>query len=379
MESAGPSAKKMKLAPPNIHEAAPAPSEATGVKPPTSEIRSQEQPPEAEEDGGEELPDRLSDLPDGVLGEIISLLPTKDAARTQALASRWRHLWRAAPLNLDYRGLPKDEEGVLPGVILSAHEGPVHRLCLPVTLLRYGADVVEGWLRYPALDNLQELEFYLPRRVYSVPMPHVVLSATSSIFRFSSTLRVATISKCHLSDDTVETLRFPQLRKLAILDVKISEVSLHRIIATGCPGLECLLLRTISGAFRLRINSPTLRSIGVRSFIRELIIEDAPSLKRLLHLQMYMEMQISVISAPKLETLGSITDWCSNNSRLVFGSTVIQELRIDNLTTVVGTVKVLAIHMLNFNLDMLIGLMRCFPCLEKLYMKSIRGKKSLAS
>uniref|UniRef100_A0ACD5U0V9 Uncharacterized protein n=1 Tax=Avena sativa TaxID=4498 RepID=A0ACD5U0V9_AVESA len=93
---------------------------------------------------------------------------------------------------------------------------------------------------------------------------------------------------------------------------------------------------------------------------------------------MYMEMQISVISAPKLETLGSITDWCSNNSRVVFGSTVIQELRIDNLTTVVGTVKVLAIHMLNFNLDMLIGLMRCFPCLEKLYMKrSQSGEKNL--
>uniref|UniRef100_A0ACD5T8M7 Uncharacterized protein n=1 Tax=Avena sativa TaxID=4498 RepID=A0ACD5T8M7_AVESA len=180
-----------------------------------------------------------------------------------------------------------------------------------------------------------------------------------------------------ISDDTVETLRFPQLRKLAMVDVKISEVSLHRIIATGCPGLECLLLRTIHGVFHLRINSPTLRSIGVHSFIRELIIEDAPSLERLLHLQMHMEMQISVISAPKLETLGSISDW-HRNSRVMFGSTVIQGLRIDNLTTVVGTVKVLAIHMINFNLDMLIGLMRCFPCLEKLYMKRSRsGGKNL--
>ena len=240
MEPAGPRAKKMKLAAPEIKNSALASSVADDPKPTTPEIRSQGQPPEAEEDGGGELPDRLSDLPDAILGEIISLLPTKDGACTQALASRWRHLWRAAPLNLDYRGIPGADVGILPGVILSAHEGPVHRLCLPGRLLEYGADFVEAWLRSPTLDNLQELQFYVPRGGFSGSIPHALLPA--SVLRFSSTLRMATISQCNLPGDTVETLRFPQLRKLAIVDVRISEVSLHRIIATACPGLECLLL-----------------------------------------------------------------------------------------------------------------------------------------
>ncbi|XP_044962741.1 putative FBD-associated F-box protein At5g56440 isoform X2 [Hordeum vulgare subsp. vulgare] len=356
MEPAGPSAKRMRLMGRDIHESQLAPAGRARHPPP---------PPGAGGEG-EGPPDRISDLPDAILGEIIFLLPTKEAARTQALASRWRHLWRAAPLNLDCRGLPTN----LPGAIISAHGGPVHRLCLPSLLLQCRADVAVTWLQSPTLDKLQELEFYLALPItyrFSFSRLQLLQPPPPSIFRFSSTLQAATISQCHLPDNTVETLQFPLLKKLALVEVKISEGSLHTIITSGCPALECLLLRTSFGIHGLRINSPILKSIGVHSCFVELIIQDAPSLERLLYLRMDMRMQVSVISAPRLATLGYISQ-DSRDSKVMFGSTVIQTLRVVSLTTLVRNVKILAVHM-SFDLDMVIDLMKCFVCLEKLYMK----------
>jgi len=159
-------------------------------------------------------------------------------------------------------------------------------------------------------------------------------SLPPATFRFSRSLRVAALSECTISDAAAMAFRFPQMRKLELERVRISEASLHQAIA-GCPILECLLLGHSVGSRRLRIRSASLTSIGVCSpllgddgastGIVEIIIQDAPSLERLLFPEVHHGLRVSVIAgaAPKLETLGCIYD-IDISSRFVFGSMVIE-------------------------------------------------------
>ncbi|CAL5046958.1 unnamed protein product [Urochloa decumbens] len=325
----------------------------------------------------DERMDPISYLSVDAIGEIISLLPTKDAARTQTLSSRWRRLWRSAPLNLDHRDLqwPRYDEEDLAGIIsriLASHPGPARRLSVPIVHLRRRPDTVDAWLRSPALHGLRELEFDIGGLYEFAPD----LPLPASAFRFSDTLVVTTFAKCRVPDGG-GALCFPQIRRLGLEDVVISEESLHGAIA-GCPLLESLLLTGRSRFSCIRINSPTLVSLGLRVYTEELVIEDAPLLERLLQLEFRIATQLSVISAPKLETVDCLSDLDYYN-KLTSQATELQELSADSSVMVVGSVKNLSINIPSLSIDMFVDLMRCFPCLDKLYIqtRNVSGNKDL--
>ncbi|XP_021309046.1 F-box/LRR-repeat protein At3g03360-like [Sorghum bicolor] len=204
--------------------------------------------------------DRISSLPDDVLGDIVSLLPTKDGARTQVLSSRWRHVWRSAPLNLDLHADDTDGRGILASDIsriLSAHRGPGRRFVMPRHYKHKHKEyptpttpaTMDGWLQSSALNNLQELEFF----------GNVILQRPPWMYRFSSTLGVARFGFGGSSfpdgiiGNNASALRFPLLRQMTLLNVSISVSSLHALLA-GCPILESLLIH--------ELGHPRLSSIG---------------------------------------------------------------------------------------------------------------------
>lgn len=48
------------------------------------------------------LVDRISEFPDDILENILSLLTIKEAARTDCLSYRWKNLWKLITNRLDF-------------------------------------------------------------------------------------------------------------------------------------------------------------------------------------------------------------------------------------------------------------------------------------
>ncbi|KAM3411272.1 hypothetical protein ACQJBY_003106 [Aegilops geniculata] len=311
--------------------------------------------------------DHISRVPDAVLGSIVSLLPTKEGARTQVISRRWRPLWRSAPLNLEVDRGPNSKELITK--ILSEHPGPARRFSVCIF---QNDDKIEGWLSSQALDNLQEFELTYTswhsnrEKLCLLPL---------SVFRFSPTLRVAKFHSSHFprSNLIVQlSLKFPCLKQLTLEEVTISEDVLQSMLS-GCPALECLELMMVFGIDRLCISSQTLKSLGfcagwsIRGVsLHELVIEDAPCLERLLRFNPLGTKTIKIIGGtPKLAILGILSE---HISEFHLGSSVFQKMIAVSLTTKMHSMRVLVLSSAGPNLDAVVNFLKCFPRLEWLYV-----------
>ncbi|XP_025825160.1 uncharacterized protein LOC112900518 [Panicum hallii] len=195
-----------------------------------------------------------------------------------------------------------------------------------------------------------------------------------STFRCSATLRVLTLCS---SDEVlrlppaeiVSTLHFPCIKQLTLKRVHIAENSLHGILFR-CPVLESLLLCLNTGCRCLRISSATLQSFGVSNGwyeeeerLEEVIVDNVPLLERLIPRKVSGEMVIRVIQAPKLKVLGYLRDYIST---IQLGPIKMMPL---SLSTVARTMKTSALY-ISPDVGVVIGLLKCFPCVETLYFES---------
>ncbi|KAE8767056.1 F-box/LRR-repeat protein [Hordeum vulgare] len=312
--------------------------------------------------------DRISHLPDDVLGAIISLLPTRHGGRTQALSRRWRHLWRSAPLNLEVTCPPYFLPTSVPvssvAKIIAQHPGPARRFCFQHLLAGDLCAEVESWLSSRSLANLQELDIgyqCLSQQHTRYPLPQ-------SAFHSASTLLAAKIRTCSFPDAIAPSMNFPLLKELVLHCVSFSGDAFQSLLS-GCHALQSLYMLQVhvAGSGCLRVSSPTLRSIGFRKSSggkAELVIHDAPRLQRLLLPYCHLNdcVTIRVIGAPELEILGPFSlGMCK--------LPIFQGMALVSSANSIRTVKVLALgcyndHQLNPVLDVL----RWFPCLEKLYL-----------
>jgi hypothetical protein len=204
--------------------------------------------------------DCISLLPDCLLGNIVSLLPIKNAASTMVLSSRWQHIWPSTPLDLDLDGhdmnLRSDGQSI--SRILSSHtDGPIRRFHATT----HADETTSSWLQTLAKRRISDslvLKF--------VPEgPHPLLPFDLLAFS-ANVLRHLELHWCCLNPQAGVTLPLHSLEHLHLSNVEISETSLHSMIA-GCLALRELHLFRVHNLRRFTPSSRNLVDVYIRPHV----------------------------------------------------------------------------------------------------------------
>ncbi|KAL1205702.1 F-box/LRR-repeat protein 13 [Cardamine amara subsp. amara] len=231
--------------------------------------------------------DYISNLPDCLLCEVLSKLPTKDIVKTSVLSTRWRNLWKDIPrLDLDGEDFP----------FYYVFVDFVNRFLdfnrdsyLDSFKLSYPGDgnwvpdisLIRRWIRAVIKLKVKHLDF-------------VDDSGGSILFHIPSTIytcqSLVSLKLCCVNVSILKSVSLTSLKDIDLNIVKFpDDLAIERFIS-GCPVLENLVIRRPSyyDIEVLRVCSQSLLSFthvtsSARGFVEEnLFVEiDAPKLEYL--------------------------------------------------------------------------------------------------
>ncbi|KAM0895837.1 hypothetical protein ACQ4PT_023586 [Festuca glaucescens] len=330
--------------------------------------------------------DRVSRLPDDLLLRVVSLLPAKDGARTTVLSSRWRHLWRSAPLVLvDTHLLPGGDGERRPArggassravtnavsAALESHPGPFPFASLTCSFMN-GADrrLLARWFQLLATKGVDELVFVnRPWSVRGLRLP-------SSLFSCASLCRLY-IGAWAFPDTTAlpRGAAFPNLHQLALGCVVMEDKDLDFVLAVS-PVLEILSLFGSLTPLRARLTNHSLRCAQFcLSILEEVAVVDSPSLERLFLWrnwnERHVKISVKIGYVPKLRVLGYLEPGVH---MLQIGNTIIKVGTKASTHTTVSSVQMLAVQLqfgVRSEVKMLPSFLKCFPRVETLVVESL--------
>ncbi|KAM0841909.1 hypothetical protein ACQ4PT_058708 [Festuca glaucescens] len=322
--------------------------------------------------------DHVRSLPDVLLGNIVSRLPIKEAARTAALSRRWRGVWRSAPLVLvDSHILPAgtvvgraEARRVTSTVsrILHAHPGPFRCVHLTSSYMEEFQCLLTPWLHTLAAKGIQELV------LFNRPCPlDFLLPATF--------LGMTTLTRLHLGmwkfPDTAGVSRatcFPNLLELGFICVFMESRGLDFILDRS-PVLETLCVGGNMFKIPLRLVSQSLRCVHIIGCsFEEIVVVDAPCLERLIYSGGWSldgaSTKVKIGHAPRLQLLGYLD---AANHVLEVRKTVVKAGTKASPSTMVPSVRILALEVcfrVRTDVKMIPTILRCFPNVETLHIMS---------
>ncbi|KAF5810872.1 putative F-box domain, leucine-rich repeat domain superfamily, F-box-like domain superfamily [Helianthus annuus] len=221
----------------------------------------------------EEDEDRMSELPDSLLVEILSRLPsTKDAIRTTTLSKRWQHLWTAVT-NLNFRhpdGLftSPDFFSFVDKTLTQRPQSKLNKLTLVTRYGNWRKSRVHNWIRYAVNCNVEDLHLMLWEPWE--PEPRTGFPLDDFVF-IGSCFTHLTLAGCAFNP--TGAISWKNLRSLRIIYGNLDEDLIENILS-GSPVLETLVLNGCYGYRRLNITSKSVKNLVFSSYLAADLIND---------------------------------------------------------------------------------------------------------
>ncbi|XP_078168779.1 FBD-associated F-box protein At5g60610-like [Carex rostrata] len=233
-------------------------------------------------DGRDLVIDRISDMPDSLLTQILSLLTTKEAVRTCILSKRWKDHWTSTDtLDFDFGGRnfgDFDRENKFLrfiNVVLNRRGfSPLNKFKVTwqsdLTRSDYG-NVGEYITHVVACS--------MPQLIYINIGTNPIFKLPDSLLNCGSVKEMTLLAGYSLFESKPKSINLPSLQKLEIGDASIDDDSI-KMLLLGCPVLEELALTSCRLMFK-DINSNVLKKLTIKKCslrTTSLTLKNAPSL-----------------------------------------------------------------------------------------------------
>ncbi|KAG2261426.1 hypothetical protein Bca52824_068505 [Brassica carinata] len=266
--------------------------------------------------------DKISELPDALLLQILSSVPTKDVVATSVLSKRWRYLCKMMP-KLRFCYEPTDDlERFSDNVCryLLSHQAPVlQRLHFEMNF-EYDSTMDIGVMMGVAF-GLHVRELVL--EVYS-----------DEPYRFPTSLYYCgTLETLKLGSRVLLDVPFPvclkALRTLRLFDVSFEDDESVVNLLSGCSVLENLEVMMFShphvktftiASIQNVINAPHLKYLTLQGLTEDdsCVIENTPELVEAHIIDWWNLLMLMLDSSPNLQVLKLINEWFRIRDRLTY-------------------------------------------------------------
>ncbi|KAL5728078.1 hypothetical protein ACHQM5_001201 [Ranunculus cassubicifolius] len=218
--------------------------------------------------------DRISSLPKEVIGEILILLPIRDAIKTSLLSSNWRYKWNSMPqlvFNRDSMLSTKNSDLVkFVDCVLLLHNGVISEFKL-VKFLDICCSDVERWMVVLSKKGLQHL-------VLSFKKEGEFYKAPTCLFNCEK-LRTLSLDRCELRVPS-QFRGMSYLTNLEFRYVRLTNETFEKLVLE-LPFLGTLKLVRCKPLDRINVRAQNLKAVHIYDFITSINFHNSPNIVNL--------------------------------------------------------------------------------------------------